>query len=105
MKKETKSSKLNISPLADRVLIKPEETVKKTASGIIIPDAAKQDKATRGSIVAVGPGKLNDTGDIIPMSVKVGQKVYFNPGWESEVEIEDEKYYLVHEGDVKAIIK
>ncbi len=107
MKKETKikESKVNMQLLGDRVLVRPEEAMKKTASGILIPDAAQKDKATRGVVLAVGPGRMNDDGKILPMSLRVGQKVYFNPGWESEIEVGDEKLHLIHEGDVKAIIK
>ena len=105
MKKETKETKVKIQLLGDRVLVKPEEAMKKTASGILIPDTAKQEKATRGTVLAIGPGRMNDDGKILPMSLKVGQKVYFNPGWESEIEIDDEKLFLIHENDVKAIIK
>ena len=105
MKKETKETKVKIQLLGDRVLVKPEEAMKKTASGILIPDTAKQEKATRGTVLAIGPGRMNDDGKILPMSLKVGQKVYFHPGWESEIEIDDEKLFLIHENDVKAIIK
>ncbi len=105
MKKDMKETKMSMQLLGDRVLIRPEEAMKKTASGILIPDAAQKEKATRGEVLAVGPGRMNDDGKILPMSVKVGQKVYFNPGWESEVEIDDEKLHLIHESEVKAIIK
>ncbi len=105
MKKETKESNVKMQLLGDRVLVKPEEALKKTASGILIPDAAQKEKATRGTILAVGPGRMNDDGKVLPMSVRVGQKVYFNPGWESEIEVDDEKLHLIHESDVKAIIK
>ena len=91
--------------LGDRVLVRPEEAMKKTASGIIIPDTAKQEKATRGVVLAVGPGMMNDDGKILPVSLRVGQKIYFNPGWESEIELDGEKLHLIHESDVKAIIK
>lgn len=91
--------------LGDRVLVRPEESLKKTASGILIPDAAQKEKATRGTVLAVGPGKMNDDGKVLPMSVRVGQKVYFNPGWDNELEIDDEKLYLIPEAEVKAIIK
>ena len=91
--------------LGERVLVQPEEPMKKTASGILIPDTAKQEKATRGMILAVGPGRTNDDGKLIPMSLRPGQNVYFNPGWESEIEIDGEKLHLIHESDVKAIIK
>ncbi|MDO8514186.1 MAG: co-chaperone GroES [bacterium] len=105
MKKESKESKVKIQLLGDRVLVRPEEQMKKTASGILIPDTAKQEKATRGTVLSVGPGRMNDDGKVLPMSLKVGQKVYFNPGWESEIEVDNEKLHLIHESDVKAIIK
>jgi chaperonin GroES len=105
MKKEAKESKVNMQLLGDRVLVRPEEAMKKTASGIFIPDAAQKEKATRGTVLAVGPGKMNDDGKVLPMAVRVGQKVYFNPGWDNEIEISDEKLYIVPEHDVKAIIK
>lgn len=105
MKKETKESNVKMQLLGDRVLVKPEEALKKTASGILIPDAAQKEKATRGVVLAVGPGKMNDDGKVLPMSVRVGQKVYFNPGWDNELEVDEEKLYLIPESDVKAIIK
>jgi chaperonin GroES len=105
MKKETKETKMNMQLLGDRVLVRPEEAMKKTASGILIPEAAKQEKATRGVVLAVGPGRMNDDGKVLPMSVRVGQKIFFNPGWESEIEVGEEKLHLIHESDVKAIIK
>jgi chaperonin GroES len=95
---------MGIMPLGDGVLIKPEAAEKTTPSGIIIPDTAKEEKATVGRVVAVGPGKVGDDNVRIPMQVKVGQKVYFNQGWESEMEWQGEKYYLVHESDVRAIL-
>lgn len=91
-------------PLHDGVLIKPEAAETKTPSGIIIPDTAKQEKATFGRVIAVGEGRYGDEGDLIPMRVKVGDKVFFSPGWENEVEYLGEKYYLVRESEVKAII-
>ena len=107
-KSASKASKprntLGITPLGDGVLVKPEAVEKTTPSGIIIPDTAKEEKATVGRVIAVGGGKMSEDGRVLPMSVKVGQKVYFNQGWESEMEWKGEKYYLVHESDVKAIL-
>src|SRR3989338_5828131 len=100
MKKDVKESKINMQLLGDRVLVRPEEAMKKTASGILIPDAAQKEKATRGTVLAVGPGKMNDDGKVLPMSVRVGQKVYFNPGWDNELEVDEEKLYLIPESDV-----
>lgn len=93
-----------LQPLHDFVLVKPEAAETKTPSGIIIPDTAKQEKATFGRVIAVGPGRYGDEGDLIPMRAKVGDKVYFSPGWENEVEYAAEKYFLVRDTDVKAII-
>jgi chaperonin GroES len=93
-----------LQPLHDFVLVKPEAVETTTPSGIIIPETAKQEKATFGRVVAVGPGRFGDEGDLIPMRTTVGAKVYFSPGWENEVEYAGEKYFLVRDTDVKAII-
>ncbi|MDO8481639.1 MAG: co-chaperone GroES [bacterium] len=105
MKKQSSNTKINIQPVGDRVLVRPEEVSKKTPSGIIIPVTAEKEKATRGTIIAVGPGKFGDEGDLIPMTVKVGQNVFFNPGWENEIEVDGEKLFIISESDVRAIIK
>lgn len=107
MKKETKT-KNNIHPLADRVLVRREDVAdEKSPSGIIIPDTAKKEKSKIGTIVAVGPGKYGEEGDLIPMTVKVGAKVVFNAGWDNEVEMggDDEEFFLVKESDILAVIK
>lgn len=112
MKKQSnnKSSqtKSNIQPLADRVLVKRLDSEdKKSPAGIIIPDTAQKEKSKIGLVVAVGPGKYGDEGDLIPMSVKVGSKVVFNSGWDNEVDAgeKDEEFFLVKEGDILAVIK
>jgi len=97
-------SGIGITPVSDKVLVKPEAAETKTASGIFIPDTAKSEKATIGRVVAVGPGRYGDEGDLIPMTITVGAKVYFNPGWENELEWKGEKYFLVAESDIKAIL-
>lgn len=94
-----------IRPLADRVLIKEDKESKeeKTASGIIIPISAQEEKAgKRGVIVAVGAGKMED-GKLTPVSVKVGDKVLFQ--WGDKVNVDNEEYYLVRESEVLAVIK
>ena len=93
-----------IQPMHDFVLVKPEAAETKTPSGIIIPETAKQEKATFGRVIAVCEGRFGDEGDLIPMRAKVGNKVFFSPGWENEVEFEGEKYFLVRDTDVKAVI-
>jgi len=76
MKKESKTSKINVHPLADRILVKPDDsTDEKSPSGIIIPDTARKEKPERGRVVAVGGGKRGDDNEIIPVAVKVGDTV------------------------------
>jgi|GEM_PF-132457 len=106
-KQQKESQKTSIQPLGDRVLVKRIDEDTKSPAGIIIPDTAEKEKSKRGVIVAVGPGKYGDEGDLIPMTVKAGQKVFFNSGWDNEVKIEgdDADYFLVHESDILAVIK
>ncbi|MCH7597916.1 co-chaperone GroES [Patescibacteria group bacterium] len=104
--KKVKDSKLNITPLGDRVVIKPLDgggKEKRSAAGIIIPLAAQEDKADRGVVVAVGAGKIDDQGRLIPMKVKVGNKVLFQ--WGDKISIDDEEYYIVSESSILGIIK
>ena len=103
-KKEGKKG--SITPLADRVLVKPmAEADEKTASGIIIPDTAKKEKPEQGIVVAVGEGKRNEKGDVLPMRVKVGDTVVFSKYGYDEVMLNDEEYYIVQESNILAIIK
>jgi len=104
--KEQKEARRNIQPLADRVLVRREEVKEKSASGIIIPDTAKTEKSKIGVVIAVGPGRFGEEGDLIPMTLKIGAKVIFNAGWDNEVDLgDDEEYFLVKESDILAVIK
>jgi chaperonin GroES len=96
-----------VQPLLDRVLVKREDIDMTSPSGIIIPDTAQKEKSKRGVVVAVGTGRVTDDGKVIPMSVKIGTKVFFNSGWDNEVKIdgEEEEYFLVRESDILAVIK
>lgn len=94
-----------IKPLADRVLIKEDtdSKEKKTSSGIIIPVTVNEDKAgKRGTVVAVGPGRVEE-GKTIAMSVKVGDTVLFQ--WGDKIQVEGEDYYVVREAEILAVIK
>jgi chaperonin GroES len=91
-------TKVNVRPLSDRVLIKPAEMEQKTASGIIIPDTAKE-KPMRGEVVAVGPGKKDE-----PMSVKVGDQVLYGKYSGTEIAIDGIDYLIMRENDIYAII-
>jgi len=95
---------MKVKPLGDRVLIKriePEEVVK---GGIIIPDTAKE-KPQQGEVVEVGPGKRDEKGNRIPIDVKPGQKVLFSKYAGTEIEIDGEKYLIMSQDDILAIIE
>lgn len=89
---------LNIKPLADRVVIAPAAAEEKTASGIIIPDTAKE-KPQRGSVVAVGNGKPEE-----PMTVKVGDAVLYGKYSGTEITVEGKDYLIMREADIFAIV-
>jgi len=106
MAHETKKAK--VQPLSDRVLVKREEPETATsAAGIYIPETAQKEKSKHGIVIAVGPGRTNDEGRLIPTTVKVGARVIFNSGWDNEVEMkgDDAEYFLVRESDILAIVE
>lgn len=90
---------MNIQPLADRVIITPEPAEEKTLGGIIIPDTAKE-KPLQGTVVAVGEGKKDE-----PMILKEGDKVLYGKYAGTEIEYEGEKYLVMRQSDVVAILK
>jgi chaperonin GroES len=94
---------MNVKPLADRIILLPLEAEQKTAGGIIIPDAAKE-KPQKGEIVAVGPGKIADSGQKIEMSLKNGDKVLYGKYSGTEVSIDGKDYLIMKESDVLAIL-
>ncbi len=91
-------TKVNIKPLADRVLVEPAAAEEKTAGGIIIPDTAKE-KPQKGTIVAVGPGKKDE-----PMTVKVGDNVLYGKYAGTEITFNGKDYMIMRESDVVAVI-
>ena len=97
-------SKINIKPLADRVLVQPSEAETTTSSGIIIPDTAKE-KPQEGEVVAVGPGSKNDEGKVAPMDVKIGDIVLFGKWSGTEVKIDGKEYSIMKESDIMGISK
>lgn len=94
---------MKLKPLADRILVKPAPAEEKTASGIIIPDTAKE-KPMQGEIIAVGKGRTTDDGKLIPLELKVGDKVLYGKYSGTEVTIDGEEYLIMREADVYAII-
>ncbi len=97
-------TKLNIKPLGDNVLIKPLEAEAKTASGILLPDNAKE-KPQMGEIMAIGEGWHNNEGKVFPLTVKVGQKVMYKKWGGDEVKVEGMDMMIVKQSDILAIIE
>lgn len=98
-------SQMQFKPLSNHVFIEPIDEDKKTKSGIVIPDTAEKEKPVKGKVLAVGPGKRSDKGDLVPMSVKVGDVVLFKKYGPDEIEINDKKYLVGDEDDILAIIE
>lgn len=94
---------MNLRPLSDRVVVRRMEEEKTTAGGIVLPDSAKE-KPVKGEIVAVGEGKRADNGTVIPMSVKVGDKVLFGKYAGQEIKVDGQDVLVMREDDVIAIL-
>ena len=92
------ANNVNITPLHDRVIVKPAPAEEKTAGGIIIPDTAKE-KPQRGSVIAAGPGKKDE-----PMTVKTGDTILYGKYAGTEISLEGEDYLIMRESDILAII-
>ena len=97
-------ARISLKPLDDRLCVEQHEAEEKTAGGIVLPDNAKE-KPTRGKVMAVGPGKLLDSGARGPLSVKVGDDVYYGKYAGTEVTVSGKKYTMLRESDVLAIIE
>ncbi len=95
---------MKIRPLQDRVIVKRLEEQEKTKGGIIIPDTAKE-KPQEGKVIAVGKGKLTDDGKVIPLDVKVGDKILFGKYSGTEITIEGEEHLIMREEDILGIIE
>ena len=98
----TTATKVNIKPLEDRIVVQPLEAEEKTASGIVIPDTAKE-KPQEGLVLAVGPGRFED-GARVPLDVKVGDTVIYSKYGGTEVKYNNEEYLVLSARDVLAVI-
>ena len=94
---------LKLKPLEDRVVVEPKEAEDKTASGIILPDTA-QEKPQEATVIAMGPGKASDSGTIVKMTVKVGDKVLYGKYSGTEVAVDGKEYLIMRESDILAIL-
>ena len=94
---------MNLKPLSDRVIVKPAPAEEMTKGGLYIPDTGKE-KPQYGEVVAVGPGKVADSGQVLEMQVEVGQKVLYGKYSGTEVAVEGEDYLIMRESDIFAIL-
>jgi chaperonin GroES len=99
------TKKINIKPLADYVLIEPIKEEEKTKAGILLPESAEKEKPEKGRVIAVGPGRRDEKGNLIPVSVKVGQTVLFKKYGPDEIKVDDKEYLICKEEDILAIIE
>lgn len=95
---------MKLKPLQDRVIVKPSEAEEKTKSGILLPDSAKE-KPTIGKVIAVGPGKLDDKGKPMELSVRNGNTVYYGKYSGTDVEIDGQKFVIVRESDLLGVLE
>jgi chaperonin GroES len=94
---------MNLKPLGDRVIVKTDEAETQTKSGLILADTAKE-KPQRGSVIAVGEGKLNDKGERVPVDVKVGDTVIYSKYGGTEVKLDGEEYLILRADDIYAVV-
>jgi len=95
---------MNLRPMQDRIIVKRVDEETKTAGGIFIPDTAKE-KPQQGEVVAVGKGKKTEDGKIIPMDVKVGDKVLFGKYSGTEIKLEGQDYLIMREDDILGVVE
>ena len=95
---------IKLKPLADRVIVKQTEAEEKTASGIYLPDAAKE-KPTKGKVIAAGPGKLDDKGKPMEVGVRAGDTVYYGKYSGTDVEVDGEKFVILRESDILGVLE
>jgi chaperonin GroES len=94
---------MKIQPLHDRVVLEPTEAEEKTAGGIILPDTA-QEKQQRGTVVAAGPGKRLDSGQLAPMDVKEGDEVLYTKYGGTEVTVDGKEYVILRQEDILGVV-
>ncbi|MBU2612839.1 co-chaperone GroES [Patescibacteria group bacterium] len=96
---------MQLRPLGDRVIVRPAAKEEMTKAGIILPDTVDKERPEQGEIIAVGPGRLLDSGTRAAMSLKVGDKIVFKKYSPDEVKVEDQEVLVIAESDVMAVIE
>jgi chaperonin GroES len=97
-------SNTKIRPLQDRIIVKRLDSEEKTASGLYIPDSAK-DKPQQGKVIAVGKGKVKEDGSVLPVEVKKGDKILFGKYAGTEIKVDNEEYLIMREEDVLGVVE
>jgi chaperonin GroES len=95
---------MSIQPLEDRIVVRPAEAEEKTASGLVIPDSAKE-KPQQGEVLAVGPGRRSDSGELIPLDINVGDVVVYSKYGGTEIAVDGEDVLILAGRDILATIK
>ncbi len=96
---------MKIKPLSDHILIEPIKEREKTKAGILLPETAEKERPEQGRVIATGPGRKTSSGKIIPLEVKVGDKVLFTKYGPNEIKVDDKEYLIAREDDILAIIE
>ncbi|PIR98152.1 MAG: co-chaperone GroES [Candidatus Colwellbacteria bacterium CG10_big_fil_rev_8_21_14_0_10_42_22] len=96
---------MKLKPLSNRVFLEPIEEETTTASGIVIPETVDKERPQKGKVLAVGPGRFNEKGERIPISVKEGDTVLFKKYGPDEIEIDKKKYLVADEDDILAVVE
>ncbi len=99
------ANKPQISPLYDRVVIEPIEREEQTETGILLPETAERERPQQGTVIAVGPGKRLDSGELAEPTVKEGQKVLFTKYGPNEITVGDTEYLIAREDDILAVLE
>jgi chaperonin GroES len=95
---------MKLRPLADRVIVKQSDAEEKTKSGIVLPDSAKE-KPTKGKVISVGPGKLDEKGKPMEIGLRAGNTVYYGKWSGTEIEVNGEKFVILKESDVLGVLE
>lgn len=96
---------MNIKPISDHIVIEALKPEEKTKGGILLSQSGEKDKQEQGKVIAVGPGKITPSGKVIPMEVKVGDKVLFTKYGPHEIKLDNKEYLIATQNDILAIIE
>jgi chaperonin GroES len=96
---------MKIKPLADHILIEPIKEEERTKAGILLPETAEKERPEQGKVIAIGPGRKTSAGKVIPLEVKVGDKVLFTKYGPNEIKVDDKEYLIAKEEDILAILE